>query len=168
MRVWGLITMSDRSVDSAAVEQKRRLAPPEKDEIFVPVMTGQGTRREAGRPDRRRGVPPPGPGPASRPRRTRLPGAAGELAAAALREAVTSGGRGAVHRLAGDGQAPPPPATSPPAANAKAGARQPARPAATGSPGRGWTPSRTAGAAPGRTSDHEPPVAGYFHPVLAH
>ncbi len=62
MRVWGLITVSDRSVDSATVEQKRRLAPPEKDEIFVPVMTGQGTRRETGRPDRRRGSPRPGRG----------------------------------------------------------------------------------------------------------
>src|SRR5262250_1538591 len=39
--------MSDRSVNSATVKQKRRLAPSEKYEIFVSVLTGQATQREA-------------------------------------------------------------------------------------------------------------------------
>ena len=39
--------MSDRSVNSATPKQKRRLAPSEKYEIFVSVLTGQATQREA-------------------------------------------------------------------------------------------------------------------------
>ncbi len=39
--------MSDRSVNSATPRQKRRLAPSEKYEIFVSVLTGQATQREA-------------------------------------------------------------------------------------------------------------------------
>ena len=43
--------MSDRSVNSATVKPsskpRRRLAPSEKYEIFVSVLTGQATQREA-------------------------------------------------------------------------------------------------------------------------
>jgi transposase-like protein len=40
--------MSDRSVNSATLKrQRRRLAPSEKYEIFVSVLTGQATQREA-------------------------------------------------------------------------------------------------------------------------
>jgi transposase-like protein len=39
--------VSDRSVDSATPKQKRRLAPSEKYEVFVSVLTGQATQREA-------------------------------------------------------------------------------------------------------------------------
>ena len=39
--------MSDRSVNSATPKQKRRLAPSEKYEVFVSVLTGQATQREA-------------------------------------------------------------------------------------------------------------------------
>jgi transposase-like protein len=40
--------MSDRSVNSATPNQRRRrLAPSEKYEIFVSVLTGQATQREA-------------------------------------------------------------------------------------------------------------------------
>ncbi len=40
--------MSDRSVNSATPkQQRRRLAPSEKYEIFVSVLTGQATQREA-------------------------------------------------------------------------------------------------------------------------
>ncbi len=39
--------MSDRSVNSATPKQKRRLAPSEKYEVFVSVLTGHATQREA-------------------------------------------------------------------------------------------------------------------------
>jgi hypothetical protein len=44
--------VSDRSVNSATLKPsskpRRRLAPSEKYEIFVSVLTGQATQREAG------------------------------------------------------------------------------------------------------------------------
>jgi hypothetical protein len=38
--------VSDRSMNSATPKQHRRLAPSEKYEIFVSVLTGQATQRE--------------------------------------------------------------------------------------------------------------------------
>lgn len=39
--------MSDRGMNTAKARRRRRLAPSEKYEIFVQVLTGQATQREA-------------------------------------------------------------------------------------------------------------------------
>jgi hypothetical protein len=58
-------------------------------------------------------------------------------------------------------------ATSPPTTSTKAEVMPSARPAATDSPRRARPASTTVETHPRRTSDHEPPVAGYFSAALA-